>query len=289
MQRVLTTLVLVAILVLGCLTGTPASAAVIYFTDESRVLRSNPAGATPVELSYSGSSCFALCVAFDTSTGKIYWTIGCTAPESSIFRADSSGSNLERVVSAAIDSAISGIALNLAQGKIYWAQQDSASAIKRANLNGSSAQTIVASAGISVYGVAIDATGGKLYWTTFTDGVAASGKIRRSDLVGQNVTDLVTGLQQPCGLALDVGGQKIYWADLGTGKVQRANLADGQNVENLVTGVTGVLGISLDLSAGKMYWTDAAGRKVQRANLNGSNVEDVLTGLNYPSGIVLHP
>lgn len=39
----------------------------------------------------------------------------------------------------------------------------------------------------------------------------------------------------------------------------------------------------------KMYWTDFAANKIQRANLDGSNVEDLITGLPHPSGFSLDP
>ena len=36
-----------------------------------------------------------------------------------------------------------------------------------------------------------------------------------------------------------------------------------------------------------MYWTDLYAGKIQRANLNGTNVQDIVTGLGRPSGITL--
>ena len=36
-----------------------------------------------------------------------------------------------------------------------------------------------------------------------------------------------------------------------------------------------------------MYWTDAGTDKIQRANLDGSGVEDLVTGLNNPYTIAL--
>ena len=119
----------------------------------------------------------------------------------------------------------------------------------------------------------------KVYWTnTFRD------KIQRANLDGSNVQDLVTGLDYPSGIALDVSAGKMYWVDSGTDKIQRANL-DGSNIEDLVTGLGYPLDIALDVSAGKMYWVDSG--KIQRANLDGSNVEDLVTGLDYPSDIAL--
>ena len=37
----------------------------------------------------------------------------------------------------------------------------------------------------------------------------------------------------------------------------------------------------------KMYWTDIGTSKIQRANLDGSQVEDVITGLRMPNSIAL--
>ena len=87
------------------------------------------------------------------------------------------------------------------------------------------------------------------------------------------------------------GVGKMYWADSGTGKVQRANL-DGSQVEDLVTSGR-PNGIALDSNAGKMYWTDSIELrsgigKIRRANLDGSQVEDLVT-TGAPSSIALDP
>ena len=109
-----------------------------------------------------------------------------------------------------------------------------------------------------------------MYWT---DGIA--DKIQRSNLDGSGVEDLViTGLEIPVGIALDVAGGKMYWTDNGTDKLQWSNL-DGSGVETLVaTGLSNPRGIALDAAGGKMYWTDKGMDKIQRSNLDGSGVED---------------
>ena len=43
----------------------------------------------------------------------------------------------------------------------------------------------------------------------------------------------------------------------------------------------------MDIIGGKMYWTDGETDKIQRANLDGTNVQDLVTGLTTPLGIVL--
>ena len=129
----------------------------------------------------------------------------------------------------------------------------------------------------------------KIFWTNWN-----SFKIRRANLNGSDVEDLVTsaqGVAYPGHIALDVAGGKMYWTDRGTRKIQRANL-DGSNIEDLVTSAQGLIntpaGIALDIAGGKMYWTDSHWNRIQRANLDGSNIEDLVThGLRSPEGIAL--
>ena len=124
---------------------------------------------------------------------------------------------------------------------------------------------------------------GKMYWTD-----VGTDKIQRANLDGSGVEDLVTGLDHPHRIALDMGNGKMYWTDGVTDKIQRANL-DGSGVEDLVaSGLNDPVGIALDLDNSKMYWTDLRAFKIQRANLDGSGVEDLVTGLGgYPDGIAL--
>ena len=71
--------------------------------------------------------------------------------------------------------------------------------------------------------------------------VPGTGKVQRANLDGSNIETLITELEAPFGIALNVDGGKMYWteADMdvpGRYKVQRANL-DGSNIETLVTGL----------------------------------------------------
>ena len=122
----------------------------------------------------------------------------------------------------------------------------------------------------------------KMYWVDL-------GQIRRADLDGSNVEDLVTtGLIETEGIDLDVIAGKMYWTDHGTDKVQRANL-DGTVVEDLVDGLgTGKkVAIALDIWGGKMYYTDVGLKEILRANLDGTNIEALVSGLVEPRGIAL--
>ena len=124
-----------------------------------------------------------------------------------------------------------------------------------------------------------------IYWVDRPE-----GKIQRADLSGNNVEDIVTGLDDP--VAIAIAGDEIYWTDNGpaapnTGKIQRLDLNSG-NVEDLVTGLSFPFGIAI--AGGKIYWTDYGTDKIQRADLDGSNVEDLVTytdGLDTPFGIAI--
>ena len=82
------------------------------------------------------------------------------------------------------------------------------------------------------------------------------------------------------------GQSKIYWADQGPDRIQRANL-DGGGVENLITsGLPSIRHIALDIGGGKIYWCEGGLFKIQRANLDGTGVEDVISsGISLPYGI----
>ena len=125
-----------------------------------------------------------------------------------------------------------------------------------------------------------------IFWIDSGTDKIQRGNLDMANSEVSNIEDLVTGLEAPLGIALDIAGGKMYWTDTGTGKIQRANL-DGSNIEDLVTGLETPSGIALDVAGGKMYWTDVWTEKIQRANLDGSNIEDLVTGLRAPRGIAL--
>jgi len=112
-------------------------------------------------------------------------------------------------------------------------------------------------------------------------------KIRRADLDGSNIEDLVSdAAMKPKALALDLDGGKMYWADEDVAKIRRANL-DGSNIEDLLSGISKPRALALDVSGGKMYWADEDADKILRANLDGSNIEDLITSVDKPSALVL--
>ena len=114
-----------------------------------------------------------------------------------------------------------------------------------------------------------------VYWT---DDVA--GLIVRGDSNGgppQQLLGPINGLQEPRGIALDVAGGKIYFADNGLNIIGRANL-DGSGAEELIHSANAFLAdVELDLVNRKMYWADRDNGTIRRANLDGTGGEIVRT------------
>ena len=243
-------------------------------------------------------------LALDVSGGKLYWT---DSTAGKVQRSNLDGSVVEDLVTG-VESPW-GLALDVSGGKMYWTDAG-AKRVQRSNLDGSGVEDLVTDlatphilaigssgqpefygAGVQIPGgIALDVSGDKMYWTSQGQPL---GKIRRSNLDGSGVEDLVTSPTHwdgPVGLALDVSGGKMFWTSKGrpTGKIQRSNL-DGSVVEDLVTtGLDEPAGIALDVSGGKMYWTDWGTDRIQRSNLDSSDVEDVVTtGVRDPRGIAL--
>jgi len=164
--------------------------------------------------------------------------------------------------------------------RVYWTDiGTSPYSIQSANLDGSQVQGVITTGAWPAHDLEIDVYGLKMYWTD------SDGCIRRANLDGTDIEDIITGIYYPHGIALDLDAGKMYWTHSG---LHRANL-DGSASEFLVDPSTTYAAhdVELDTSAGKMYWTMIIPGWIQRANLDGTNMEDVLTGLATPTGIAL--
>ena len=90
---------------------------------------------------------------------------------------------------------ISGIAIS--GNKIYWTEitGESQGKIGRANLNGANLRMLATLWG-APSSIAFDSVAKKLYWTD------ADGNMRRSNLNGRKIQNVVSGLTSPIDLAL---------------------------------------------------------------------------------------
>ncbi len=135
------------------------------------------------------------------------------------------------------------------------------------------------------------------YWTdpSISPG---SNLIRQANGDGSGVSTVVTGLQEPRGMALDLMNGQMYWADPGASAIRRTNIDGSGPLQTVAASGDGSADVALDVGNGKIYWTDSDNTQVnngglsgqiRRSNLDGSNVENLVSGLRNPAGIVIDP
>lgn len=73
-------------------------------------------------------------------------------------------------------------------------------------------------------------------------------------------------------------GSRVYWADFGTDKIQRARL-DGSGQQDLLTGavVTTFYGVAVDNAADQLYWTDVGGDAIYSMSVNGGSTTTLIS------------
>jgi hypothetical protein len=176
-------------------------------------------------------------ITVDPYGGKLYFRDG-QVPLEEIVRANLDGTDRETIVTADV---IPGLDVDPVAHKIYWSQQTivivspdfsyAESAVRRANLDGSSPETVLTLVQNSYApGVVVDPEG-TLY-------IGGSGQIFRADLDGTDVEPILTGSAEfPLSLralALDRGKDELYfaaWVDAQSG-VWRIG-ADGSGLVNV--------------------------------------------------------
>jgi hypothetical protein len=115
--------------------------------------------------------------------------------EGFISRYNLDGSGPETILSGLSDP--NQLRLDLAAGKIYWADTESFT-VRRANLDGSDPEILIQRQS-EIPSLALDLAHGKMYWTDYD-----SGKIERANLDGSAAEVLVTRLNGPVGIALQI-------------------------------------------------------------------------------------
>ena len=117
------------------------------------------------------------------------------------------------------------------QPKMYWSETNGN--IKRANLDGTSVETLLSGAGASPTDIAVDGEGGKIYWLSIND----TKRIQRANLDGTSQETLANHSSEGdlSSMALDTVNGKIYWMSYSRDRIRRANL-DGTSKETVLSG-----------------------------------------------------
>ncbi|MEK6677684.1 MAG: DUF5050 domain-containing protein [Planctomycetota bacterium] len=200
-------------------------------------------------------------LAFDQSTGVVY------SAASGISRINPTTSSVDFIVFGGLDGP-QGLVIDLMNDVIYWS---GLAGVYHSNLDGNSVTSLTTQLNIA-YDVALDETNNTLYWTELFP-----GSIRRMNVAGPLVEDVVLDLPFPRGVDVDTVAQRVYWTQ--DDKVRRANL-DGTQIEDLYVVPFGTpAALALDQPMNQMYWTCPG---LRRSKLDGSNGEVLI-----PSGLCL--
>ena len=203
-----------------------------------------------------------------------------------IYWVDSESNTLYRLTDGEVQPLLpnvrnaTGLAVDVAGGRLYWTERtsDRTGRIRRANLDGTNVRLVKNLTSVP-HGIALDPVNGKLYVMN------AWGKIQRLNVNGSNFQpNLITGLDTPSNLVVDVASGKVYWIETpgGSGRIRRANL-DGSSIQNVATGLAAPL--SLAVANGNVYWTSEG--KLQRAHIDGTNSEVLETLPTTPTSIAV--
>ena len=207
--------------------------------------------------------------------GKVYWTEKTGESAGTINSANLDGSGVTELTS--ILAVPMGIAVDAAMRKLYWT--NARGRIQSANLDGSGIKNVLQNLPSPMD---IVLAGGKAYWTQ-----GNPGSVRFVNLKGaKDVRDISTGMDTPGSLV--IGRAKVYWTEMtgeSGGTINSAKL-NGTGATELVSIFATPMGIAVDGPQSKLYWTNARGR-IQSANLDGSKIQNVVSGLGSPGELVL--
>ncbi len=226
-------------------------------------------------------------------TNLIYWASSVVGGDG-IFVSDQDGNNAALLLTLP-NASVTDIAISQNFAKLYWVDSPGHK-IQRSNYDGTGVEDVIpattaepfGSSPSEPFGIVIDDAAGKLYWTQYEAISGTGGFIKRADLDGTNVELVYFELSfSPFGIDLDPISSKLYVTDTTpTRQIVRMNL-NGTGIETLVAqpDLQSPRDIALDVGGGKIFWAD--GTRIRRANFDGSNVEDVATGLGTVHGLAL--
>ena len=237
-----------------------------------------------------------------SAADRVYWGgYGASTPRISFANLDGSGGGDLNSGLATVDEPF-GIAIDLARGRILWAN-DGGSAISFANLNNTGGGGNLNTSGVSVYdpeGIAIDPAIGRVYWTNTPGGPDTGVSFANLNNTGGGGHLNTSGatVNNPEGIAIDPAAGKVYWGDNG-GSPKRISFANLNNTGGGGTLNTGAAivnnpgGMAIDPTARRIYWTNFSGTSISFANLDNTGGGGTLNTngatVDHPLGLGIDP
>lgn len=220
-------------------------------------------------------------LAYDDVHGKVYFSDFDTYGEGKIWSVNLDGTELKDIVTGLFDPY--AVALDVAAGKIYWAEDadnDNIGHISRANLDGSGKENLVSLEDGQFRAVALDLKHKKMYYYEVNN-----EDLYIADLDGTDATPILSGVYGYA-IQVDTEHDKIYYDEQNSALFLRANL-DGTGVETVDDTETRIYGIAIDNDEDKIYWAGRDSEELYQANLDGSDKTPLKSAVESPRGIFL--
>jgi len=218
-------------------------------------------------------------LAYDAANEKVYFSDFESYGDGKIWRINLDGTDLEEIIGGLYDPY--QIALDVAGGKIYWAEDgdaDDVGHIGRANLDGTGREYVVTLDGAQFRAISLDVENNKMYYYEVWD-----EDLWVANLDGTDQNPIISGVWGYA-VCVDTQNDKIYFHDHRSKLLLRADL-DGGNVETVDDNGSRIYGISVDYEKGKLYWSGRDSGEIRQANLDGSHKITLKSGLASPRGL----
>ncbi|MGF1638424.1 MAG: PKD domain-containing protein [Cyclobacteriaceae bacterium] len=215
----------------------PFTEKIYYADDDNQIIYSNNLGGTDEqEIASDFSSIHDL--ALDRENGYLYVTDRSASALVEIRLSDLRKTTLYSEDDDGLGALPEGVAY--AGDQLYITCVDiDAESVWKGNVFGDGVSRIIDyNAGGYGYGIAVDAANSKIY---FDDN--DSGNIRRANLDGTEVENIVATTDRVYGIEIDEEFGRLYWSDR-SGNIYVSSL-DGSNLETLVSGLGDIRGIVL--------------------------------------------
>ena len=112
----------------------------------------------------------------------------------------------------------------------------------------------------------------KIYWTSYSHGA-----IYKADMDGRNKYEIVSGLRDPYGVAIDFQNQCIYWTDENKFKIQTSTLY-GSDIRTAKQLKEGANPFGVTVAEDRIYWSTWGSKKLQSMSKSSSYVLTHYTG-----------
>ncbi|OQR75260.1 nidogen-1-like [Tropilaelaps mercedesae] len=127
-----------------------------------------------------------------------------------------------------------------------------------------------------IVGVTVDCDHEHIYWTD-----SINGKIFRSKTDGKYREEVISGLLQPEGIAVDSSSRNLFWVDSELKKIQVASIDNFAHTYTLVEeGLDSPRGIAIHPQRGKVYFSDRSLTypRIESISMDGTDRTELIRG-----------